>query len=448
MSQFSKEQKLLAVYRYQTENVSYRSLSKELGIDPSVLRHWVALVHYHGDTAFSFPYTNYSSAFKLKVIKSVKGLDYSIRKAAAIFQIPDPSMVRKWIRKWESQGSQAFQEEVRLVDMTKSKNTKQDKQSNPSIEELQKELDYLRMENAYLKKLKGLSSGKITKEMKAKVIYELRHEFPVKDLVKVARISRSTYYFIVKCWQRKDPDRKWKRRIKFIYKKHKGRLGYRRITDILQEKGHCINKKKVYRIMGDLGLRCIVRMKKYQSYISGFGKASENILNRNFHASKPNQKWVTDITEFKLFGQKLYFSPILDLFNGEIISYTLQTRPTYDLVEDMMLQALTRKKTSDDLLIHSDQGWHYRMPQYRRLLKDHNITQSMSRKGNCYDNAVIENFFGIFKSEFIQLEQFESVEHFIHELENYIFYYNNLRIKSKLNRKSPVAYRRNYEQAA
>jgi putative transposase len=253
---------------------------------------------------------------------------------------------------------------------------------------------------------------------------------------------------VVQSWEKPDTDRKWKRRIQFIYRRHGGRLGYRRITDTLQEKGHVINKKKVYRIMKELGLQCIVRMKKYKSYKGEVGKAAPNILNRNFRAEKPNQKWVTDITEFKLFDQKLYLSPILDLFNGEIITYTLQSRPTFDLVAKMLRQGLANVSKDDELLIHSDQGWHYRIPRYQRILQENNITQSMSRKGNCYDNAVMENFFGILKSEFLYLQSFESIEHFKDELEKYIYYYNHLRIKSRLKRKTPVSYRAAFELAA
>jgi putative transposase len=270
----------------------------------------------------------------------------------------------------------------------------------------------------------------------------------VTRLIRVAKLPKSTYYHIIKKLDQPDPDRKWKRRINFIYHRHLGRFGYRRITDVLQEKGFDVNKKKVLRIMRELGLQCIVRMKKYKSYKGEVGKAAPNILNRNFRAQKPNQKWVTDITEFKLFGQKLYLSPILDLFNGEIITYTLQSRPTFDLVETMLAQGLKYVNEGDELLIHSDQGWHYRMAQYRRTLKKHNITQSMSRKGNCYDNSVMENFFGILKSEFLYLQEFDSIDHFKDELKEYMYYYNHLRIKSRLKRKSPVAYRVSTELAA
>ena len=186
---------------------------------------------------------------------------------------------------------------------------------------------------------------------------------------------------------------------------------------------------------------------KYKSYKGTVGKIAPNILERNFTTENPNQKWVTDITEFKLFGEKLYLSPILDLFNGEIITYTIGSRATYSLVSEMSEKAFERLPEVHDLLIHSDQGWHYQMKQYRHVLKEKGIVQSMSRKGNCYDNSVMENFFGIMKSEFFYLKEFKSIEHFKKELENYIMYYNTKRIKVKL-KMSPVQYRTHFEQVA
>lgn len=229
--------------------------------------------------------------------------------------------------------------------------------------------------------------------------------------------------------------------IETIYHEHKGRYGYRRIRDELKNRGHRVNHKKVQRLMKELGLKSIVRMKKYRSYKGEVGKTAPNILDRQFEAENPNEKWVTDITEFKLFGEKLYLSPMLDLFNGEIITYTMGSRPRYSLVKTMLDQAFERLSGGEVLLIHSDQGWHYRMPQYQHALKENNIIQSMSRKGNCYDNAVMENFFGILKSEFLYTQEFESVEHFKQELAKYIDYYNTKRIKAKLKGMSPVQYR-------
>ncbi|CRK81789.1 integrase core domain-containing protein [Neobacillus massiliamazoniensis] len=281
-----------------------------------------------------------------------------------------------------------------------------------------------------------------------KVVFELRLEFPVRALLKLACIPKSTYYYWVNTFDRPDKDTELKRLIETIYHEHKGRYGYRRIKDELQNQGHRETHKKVQRLMNELGLKSTVRMKKYRSYKGDIGKTAPNILNRNFHAEKPNEKWVTDISEFKLFGEKLYLSPMLDLFNGEIIAYSIDSRPKYSLVKTMLDQAFERLTDEDKLLIHSDQGWHYRMPQYQHALKEHNITQSMSRKGNCYDNAVMENFFGILKSEFLYTQEFESIEQFKRELANYIEYYNHKRIKAKFKGMSPVQYRTHALKAA
>ncbi|MDR4414530.1 hypothetical protein COJ67_02960 [Bacillus thuringiensis] len=156
--------------------------------------------------------------------------------------------------------------------------------------------------------------------------------------------------------------------------------------------------------MKELGLKGLVCMKKHRSYKGKVGKIALNILERNFKAEKLNKKLVTDITEFKLCGEEFYLSPMLDLFNGEIIAYTIDSRPTYSLVSKMLEKSFQQLTEEDEFLIHSDQGWHYQMKKYRHALKERKITQSMSRKGNCYDNAVIESFFDTMKSEFLYLE--------------------------------------------
>jgi putative transposase len=177
------------------------------------------------------------------------------------------------------------------------------------------------------------------------------------------------------------------------------------------------------------------------------GKIAPNVLDRKFTAGAPNEKWVTDITEFKLFGEKLYLSPVLDLFNGEIITYTIGSRPTYSLVSGMLKKASKRLPENHQLLMHPDQGWHYQMKQSRHAFESVGIVQSMSHKGNCYDNSVMENFFGIMKSEFLYMKEFKSVEHFKFELHKYINYYNTKRIKAKL-KMSPVQYRTHFTLAA
>ena len=234
--------------------------------------------------------------------------------------------------------------------------------------------------------------------------------------------------------------------IKSIYHKHKGRYGYRRITDELNNKRIIINHKTVLRLMKSLGLKSIIRIKKYKSYKGEPGKIAPNILERNFKATAPNQKWATDITEFNISGKKLYLSPIIDLFNQEIISYELTERPVFSQVTMMLKKAFKKIPNNTNLTLHSDQGWQYQMKQYQYLLKEKGINQSMSRKGNCLDNAIIENFFGTLKSELFYIQKFESVEELKREIKLYINYYNNDRIKSNLNKMSPIQYRAHYYQ--
>jgi len=227
------------------------------------------------------------------------------------------------------------------------------------------------------------------------------------------------------------------------YKDSKGRYGYRRITLALRNENIRVNHKTVQRLMRELGVFCRVRMKKYNSYKGEVGQVADNLLNRDFKAGKPNEKWVTDITEFALFGQKLYLSPILDLYNGEVVSYNISSHPVFSQVTDMLEKAFRKIPNGISLILHSDQGWQYQMKPYQSMLKAKGIRQSMSRKGNCLDNAVIENFFGLLKSELLYLQDFNSIEHFKLELIEYIHFYNHFRIKAKLGGLSPVQFRRN-----
>ena len=209
----------------------------------------------------------------------------------------------------------------------------------------------------------------------------------------------------------------------------------------MHNRGYIINHKTVQRLMKQLGLKCMVRIKKYRSYRGQVGRVAPNLINRDFHANKPNQKWTTDVTEFSLFGKKVYLSPILDMYNGEIISYTISERPALDPVLKMIDHAFAKLPEKNSLILHSDQGWQYQHKQYQKRLSDKGVIQSMSRKGNCLDNAIMENFFGLLKSELLYLREFKNVDEFIEELKNYIFYYNNKRIKSKLKGLSPVDFR-------
>ena len=211
-----------------------------------------------------------------------------------------------------------------------------------------------------------------------------------------------------------------KEEITAIFHENKGRYGYRRITAELRNRNIYLNHKTVQRLMQKLGLVCRVRMKKYRSYKGEVGKIAPNLLNRNFHAEKPNQKWVTDVTEFSLFGEKL-------------VSYTISDRPVLSMVTTMLNEAFAKIPDGTNHILHSDQGWQYQHRQYQRMLREKGIRQSMSRKGNCLDNAVIENFFGLLKSELLYLQEFQ---------------YNNRRIKAKLKGLPPAIHRQQALSAA
>ena len=193
--------------------------------------------------------------------------------------------------------------------------------------------------------------------------------------------------------------------------------------------------------MKEEGLKNVRRRNKYRSYKGEVGKTAPNILNRNFGTTAPNRKWTTDVTQINIGMEKCYLSPILDMYNGEIVSYTISDHPDLKMVMDMLDCAFAAREVSAGLMLHSDQGWHYQHRSYQKSLQDHKIIQSMSRKGNCLDNAMMENFFGIMKSELLYPNTFKDVDHFKRELKKYIEYYNNDRIKLRLNGMSPVQYR-------
>lgn len=254
-------------------------------------------------------------------------------------------------------------------------------------------------------------------------------------------MARNTYFYHKQQSRLDDKYSDLKQQIRSIYHKHKGRYGYRRITLALRNLGFTINHKCVQRLMQSMQLKSRIRAVKYRSYKGQVGKIADNVLQRQFKADRPNQKWVTDVTEFNVRGEKLYLSPIMDLFNGEIIAYQLQRRPLFDLVKDMLSTAISQLKPDDKPIIHSDQGWQYQMRFYQQQLQQHGLIQSMSRKGNCLDNASMESFFGILKSECFYGKKFNSVDELEQTVKEYIYYYNHERIKVKLKGLSPVQYR-------
>ena len=269
--------------------------------------------------------------------------------------------------------------------------------------------------------------------------------FRLDLLLEAARLARSTYYYQLKELDGLDKDKDLKAEIQAIFTEHKGNYGYRRVTLELRNRSFVVNHKKVQRLMTVLGLTARIRRKrKYSSYQGEIGKKAENLIQRQFEASRPMEKCYTDVTEFAIPAstQKLYLSPVLDGFNSEIIAYNLSTSPNLEQVEAMLNQAFSEDHYTNTIL-HSDQGWQYQHDSYHRFLESKGIQPSMSRKGNSPDNRMMESFFGILKSEmFYGYEKnFSSLEDPEQAIVDYIDYYNNKRIKVKLKGLSPVQYR-------
>lgn len=189
-----------------------------------------------------------------------------------------------------------------------------------------------------------------------------------------------------------------------------------------------------------LNLKAKVRKVKYNSYEGEVGKVAANILNRDFKASAPDEKWVTDVTQFNVCDKKIYLSPVMDLYNNEIISYSISFHPNFWQTREMLERAFLARPDAKPIF-HSDQGWQYQMKGYQTMLSERGITQSMSKKATCLDNACMESFFGRLKQELFYGKRFRDVTHFISELESYLHYYNNRRISLKLKGLSPVQYR-------
>ena len=273
-------------------------------------------------------------------------------------------------------------------------------------------------------------------------------------MLKFFNIAKSSYFYEISTYKREDLDADIKESIQTIFNRNKGRYGYRRITLELSNNGIKVNHKRVKRIMSALGLYGVQPRAKYKSYKGVVGKTCKNELlekevdevkhrttyKRNFTTTACNQKWTTDVSEFHIASGKLYLSPILDMHNREIVSYNISYHPDYNQTKDMLDKAFSKYDNLEGLIFHSDQGWQYQMEDYHKVLKDKGIIQSMSRKGNCLDNSLMENFFGVMKNEMFYGHEYEfkSLEELKKAIEEYIEYYNKYRITVKLKGLSPT----------
>lgn len=337
-------------------------------------------------------------------------------------------------------------EDITKILAEKERLQNQVKELERDVYRLQLERDILEKAGEILKKDQGISLVELTNREKAVLIDALRQKYRLNVLLNKLNMSKSSYCYQENTLQRTDKYADLRIKVKDAFEKAKGRYGYRRIHSMLKKSGIIVSEKIVRRIMSEEHLIVpFVKRKNYCSYIGEVSSAVENVVNRDFHADNPNEKWLTDITEFHIQAGKVYLSPMIDCFDGLAVSWTIGTSPDANLANAMLDNAISTLKESEHPIIHSDRGGHYRWPGWIERMDKANLTRSMSRKGCSPDNSACEGFFGRLKNEFFYCRSWigVSIDEFITELDEYIAWYNEDRIKISLGGMSPIQHRRN-----
>ena len=315
----------------------------------------------------------------------------------------------------------------------------------------QMELDILNKAAEIIKKDQGIDPRKLANKEKASLIDALRTKYPLNKLLRMTRMPKSSYFYQKEAQIRPDKYIALRTEVKKIFAENQSRYGYRRVHAEIKSKGTIISEKVIRKIMEEEQLVVPCKKKRrYSSYKGEISPAVENLLARDFHADTPNTKWLTDLTEFHIPAGKVYLSPIIDCFDGLVVSWTIGTSPDADLVNTMLDDAICNLADGEHPIVHSDRGCHYRWPGWISRMENAGLTRSMSKKGCSPDNSACEGFFGRLKNEMFYYRSWKdvSIVQFIDELDNYLRWYNEKRIKMTLGAMSPVAYRRSIGLAA
>lgn len=260
-------------------------------------------------------------------------------------------------------------------------------------------------------------------------------------MLEIAHLPRSTFYDHRNRLARPDRHAELKEAIRQTFGDVKGVYGHRRILAILLRRGWRVSKKTVLKLMRALGLQCPVRRRRrYNSFRGEVGHATDNVLNRQFTASAKHTKWVTDVTEFAIGASKVYVSPVLDLYDNRIVSAVSGPSPSVKMVTDGLRAAIDSLEPGEKPLVHSDQGFQYRHALWQGMLRKTGLVQSMSRKGTCLDNAVMEGFFSHLKEEWFRIQQPATIDDFHAGLTDYLQWWNKTRIQQRLGYLSPDEY--------
>ncbi|WP_391557981.1 IS3 family transposase [Robertmurraya sp.] len=453
---YSKELKLSAIKDYLSGDYSIREITRMYELsDASVLRGWIKKYNSHselkdtaqGRTSSMTKGRKTTWEERIQIVLDCLGNGKDYQEAANTYNV-SYQQVYQWVKKYEDGGDEALKDrrgnkkdEVKLTPEEKFK---------LQMKKLERENERLRAEKLILKKVRGdrkeAKVNPIRFEDKYIAIQELHNKenLSISLLCEIAGITRSAYYK----WLNRTPssreiqNEKIIKEMKILQEKVDSTFGYRQMTLHMNRQFEVkLNHKRIYRLMKVAGLRSVIRIKKKQYKRTTPQHVAENILNREFTAEKPNEKWVTDVTEFK-YGQskKAYLSAIRDLYDGSIVSYVLGHSNNNQLVFKTLDQA-TVLLDGEHPLIHSDRGFQYTSKGFKRKIDAVKMTQSMSRVGRCIDNGPMESFWGTLKCEKYYLHKYKTFEELSLAIDEYILFYNHDRYQKRLNGLSPMEYR-------
>lgn len=447
--QYDENQKRIAVEHYVKHGHCLAYTVRALGY-PSreTLRHWLdeRLPQRPSIKSGTTPAREYAFVEKQHAVIALKTRAGAAREVARKVGVS-----RQTLYNWHSR---LLGEETSTDMSNKNTNPASDRQRDTlyaeladleqRVQKLRLEHDILTKASELIKKDPGIDPRRLTNREKTQLVDALRPDYPLKQLLTELRLARSSYFYHRMREAVPDKYASVRRVITEIFHNNYGCYGYRRIDGMLRRDGLQISEKVVRRLMAEEGLAVHrVRRRRFNAYAGESCPAAPNLLNRNFQAPAPNTKWLTDLSEIHIPAGKLYISPIIDCFDGLVVSWTIGTRPDARLVNTMLDSAIDTLRPHERPIIHTDRGAHYRWPQWLRRLRQAQLTPSMSRKGCSPDNAACEGFFGRLKTELFYPRDWQqvSLEECMHQIDLYIRWYNETRIKLSLGRRSPVEYR-------
>ena len=385
-----------------------------------------------------------SPELKMETIRRCFELGENVKLVSEEIGYSRPT-IYAWKRLYDQKGAVAF---MKYQDIPRGK---LEEPSNSTLEDIaemkaqmrkmQLKIDVLEETIKVIKKGQDVSPPLTNKE-KAAIVDVLKKEYSLPEVLENLKLAKSSYYYLKQ--NKKDKYAQVRIRIREIFNENQSRYGYRRINAVLSKENIKISEKIIRRIMKEENLQVkSKKTRKYNSYKGEITPAVENLISREFHSEKPNEKWLSDLTEFAIPAGKVYLSPIVDCFDGFITAWTIGKNPNADLVNDMLLKAASTLKKGENPIVHTDRGSHYRWPGWIEVMEKFSLKRSMSKKGCSPDNSACEGFFGRLKNEFFYGRDWSdyTIEEFISALDQYIVWYNNIRIKKSLGFLSPAEYR-------